>query len=29
MLDLLVINAKIHNKKELMQISCKGGKILD
>ena len=29
MLDLLVINARIHNKKELMQISCKGGKILE
>jgi cytosine deaminase len=27
MLDLLVVNARLHNKKELMQIGCKGGKI--
>jgi cytosine deaminase len=29
MLDLLVINARIHGKNELMQIGCKGGKILE
>jgi len=29
MLDLIVINAKIHGKKELMQIACKEGKILE
>jgi cytosine/creatinine deaminase len=29
MLDLIVINAKIHGKKGLMQIACKEGKILE
>ncbi len=29
MFDLLVVNAKIHGKKELMQIGCKDGKILE
>ena len=28
MMDLLVINARLHGKKELMQIACKDGKIL-
>ncbi len=29
MLDLVVINAKLHNQKQLMQIGCKNGKILE
>jgi cytosine/creatinine deaminase len=29
MLDLLVVNAQLHNAKELMQIGCKQGKILE